>query len=269
MKLTPKGLRWFQTGHPWIFRSDIAQISAEAPGIVSVFDDRGRFLAQALYSPFSQIALRTLSRSEEKISTAWWREKINRAVERRKKMSIPSNAMRLVFAEADFLPSLIVDAYGDYLVCQTLSAGLEKYKETIFEILKEVYPAKGLLERNDAAVRQKEKLPLLKQVVWGEVPKTTVIREGNCEFIVDLWEGHKTGAYLDCRENRLLAGKLARGNICDLFSYQGWFACQMAKGNTQSVVCVESSEEAANWIRENAKRNGLEKKISPSFICAS
>lgn len=261
IKITSKGLRWFRSNHPWIFATDLADKQTDEAGIVSILSPKNEFLALALYSPFSQIALRILSKKKEEVNWEWWHQKIKAAIAKRAQMGMPSNAKRLVYAEADGLPSLIVDRYGDYLVCQTLSAGLEKYKEEIFTILRQTCPVKGLLERNDVEVRKKEKLPLLKQRVWGEVPATTIIKEGDCEFIVDLWNGHKTGAYLDQRTNRLLAAAHAQGDVLDAFAYQGWFACQMAK-KSNHVLCVESSEAAIELIGENAKRNGVAEKIS-------
>lgn len=261
-KISAKGLRWFKRGHPWIFASDLVSApKGVAAGVAEVLGPSGEFLASALYSPISQIALRILSRKKGAIDEAWWRSKLQRALEKRKKMEIPSNAERLVYAEGDGLPALIVDRYGAYLVVQILSAGLEVYKETIFKWLQELTGCAGILERSEKAVRAKEGLPLIKQVVAGEVPHEVMIEEAGLKFLVNPWEGQKTGAFLDQRSNRIAAGERAYGTALDIFSYDGWFACHMAR-KAEQVFCLESSKPAAERLLENAKRNGLEKKIA-------
>ena len=261
LHMTAKGLRWFQTGHPWVFSSDIVAKETDEPGLVTLLGPKSEFFAQALYSPHSKIAVRILTRAKEEITPAWWEKKIRNALEKRRQLDIPSDAKRLIYAEADGLPSLILDAYGSYLVLQTLSAGMEVFKEDIIGLLKKLIGAEGILERNDAAIRKKEKLPSIKQCVAGAVPKQVVIHEQDLKFVVDLWEGQKTGAFLDQRDNRISAGFHTHGKVLDVFSYEGWSACHMAKKG-ESVLCVESSKNAAAKILENAKRNGLENKIS-------
>lgn len=261
MTLTAKGVRWFSTGHPWIYSSDIAARDAGGAGIVTVVGPDGKFLAQALFSPKSKIALRVLSRKQEPITRDWWKKKIEEALQLRKRLPIPSNARRLVFSEADGLPSLIVDQYGDYLSFQCLSAGLETVKSVLIDLLQELFSPRGIVERSDTPVRDLEGLPRVAEVVAGDVPEKIVIEEAGLQFVVDLLKGQKTGAFLDQRENRILAGQLARGQALDAFSYQGWFACHLAK-KAEHVVSLESSEEACAFIHENAKRNGLADKIS-------
>lgn len=260
LHMTAKGLRWFQTGHPWVYSSDIVAKETNEPGLVTLLGPKSEFCAQALYSPHSKIACRILSRHRESIDSNWWRQKISRAVQKRGTLDIPSDAKRLIFAEADGLPSLIVDQYGPYLVVQTLSAGLEKFKTEIFKILESLVKPQGILERNEAAIRKKEKLPAVKQIVFGHVPKEVVVHEADLKFIVNLWEGQKTGAFLDQRDNRIFSGIKTKGKALDVFSYEGWFACHMAK-NADSVLCVESSKQACAKILENATLNGLESKI--------
>lgn len=259
--LTAKGFRWFQTGHPWVYSSDLRDVETDQPGIVTVADHRGKFLAKALFSPASKIALRILTPRNDEIDRNWWKEKIRRAISFRKQLQIDSDALRLVNAESDFLPSLIVDRYADCLVFQTLSAGLEAVKGTIIDILEEEVAPQGILEKNDAAVRGLEKLPVIVDVARGNVPETVEIREGHLKFGVDLRGGQKTGAYLDQRDNRFFAGRIAAGRVVDVFSYEGWMACHLAT-RAESVVCVESSDKACVRIRENAQENGLEKKIT-------
>src|SRR3989338_365805 len=267
LHMTAKGLRWFQTGHPWVFSSDIVSKETNEPGLVTLLGPKSEFCAQALYSSHSKIACRILTRHKEAIDQNWWRQKISRAIQKRGALDIPSDAKRLVFAEADSLPSLIVDAYGPYLVVQTLSAGLEKFKTEIFKILESLVKPQGILERNDAAIRKKERLPAVKQVVCGEVPKEVLIQETDLKFLVSLWEGQKTGAFLDQRENRIFAGIKTEGLALDVFSFEGMFACHMAK-RAESVLCVESSKKAAARILENANLNNLESKIQVEVVDA-
>ena len=258
--LTRKGLHWFGSGHPWIFSSDIDKKETDAPGVVAVVGPDTQFLAQALYSPHSKIGLRILSYKPEAVDAVWWKNKIARSIQKRQRLSIASNAKRFVFGEADGLPSLIVDGYAGIVVVQILSAGLETCKSFILDALQEALSPSGILEKNDVAVRDLEKLPRINAVAQGEVPATVVIREGTLEFVVDPWKGQKTGAFLDQRDNRFLAGQLATGMALDVFSYNGWFACHMAE-KSDTVICVESSEEAAESIRNNARRNGAQHKI--------
>lgn len=258
--LTPKGVRWFETGHPWVFASDIAHGDLENSGVASVLDSHGHFLAKALFSKKSKIALRILTYKKEEISKNWWQARIQRAIAYRKNIAVVSNATRLINSEADFLPSLIVDQYNRYLSVQFLSAGLEVFRDTILEILKEELQPLGIVEKNDVSVRELEGLPRVTQVIDGEVPKEIVIQEGELKFVVRLREGQKTGAFLDQRNNRLLAGQFAKGDALDVFSYEGWFACHMAR-KSKRVLCVEGSQESASRIHENAKLNGVSDRV--------
>lgn len=258
--VTLKGLRWFESGHPWIYQSDIEKNSATAAGLAELRDMRGKFLAYGLYSPTSKISFRVLTRAPEKIDRNWWKKKLLQAFALRERAQILSNAKRLVFGESDNLPSLIVDQYGDYLVFQTLSAGMEVFKPLIVELLQELLQPKGILEKNDATVRKQEKLSLEVNVVSGNIPERVIVQEAHRQFVVHLTTGQKTGAFLDLRDARFLAGRLSRGKVLDAFSYNGWFACHMAE-QAESVLCVDSSAEACELVKENAKLNGFEKKI--------
>ena len=240
--------------------SDLSKKETDQAGPVTVVNGQGQFLAQALYSPHSKIALRILSYENCEIDRAFWRRKILSALSLRKRLVINSNARRLIFGEADGIPSLIVDHYAGILVVQILSAGLEACKSEIVDILREEMSPAGILEKSDSAVRDLEQLPRTIEILYGDVPETVVMREGHLEFAVPLRTGQKTGAFLDQRDNRFLAGQMAAGVALDVFSYHGWFACHMAeKANT--VLCVESSEEAAEMIKNNARRNGAQHKI--------
>ena len=259
--ITQKGVRHFETGHPWIYRSDIKGQATASAGAVSVGGPDGRFLAQALYSPRSQIALRIISRRQETIDREWFTQKIRNAIALREKLNIDSDAARLVFGESDGLPAFVADRFGDVVSFQTLCAGIDHYKDELVSILdKELSPA-AIIERNDAPVRKIEGLPLTAALVKGRSDEKFKIREGDVSLYMDPLRGQKTGAYLDQRDNRFLAGRIAYGKVLDCFSFEGWFAVHMAK-NAESVLCVDSSGPALENASANAKLNGLENKIN-------
>ncbi len=260
IQITPKGVRHFETGHPWIYKSDLKGALPGNAGAVAVKDGSGRFLAQALFSPKSQISLRILTKKRETIDRDWLREKIRKAIGLRSQFGISSDAMRLVFGESDGLPAFIVDRFGDVISFQTLCAGIDHYKDELVCILAEELKPAAIVERNDVPVRRLEGLPLTAQVLKGDLPSRVKIREGDVSLYIDPLRGQKTGAYLDQRDNRLLAGRIAYGKVLDCFSYEGWFAVHMAK-NAGSILCVDSSASALTAVRENAKLNGIENKV--------
>jgi len=261
MRLTPKGERWFKSGHPWIYRSDLKGAFPEDAGVVDVEGPQGKFLGQALFSPKSQIALRILTRGKEEIDRDWFAAKIGKAIRLRERLKIDSDAVRLVFGESDGLPAFIADRFADVISFQTLCAGTDKYKDLLIDILNEALKPEAIVERNDVPVRSLEKLPLIARVACGNCPERIKIHEGAVSLYIDPLRGQKTGAYLDQRDNRFLAGRIANGRVLDCFSFEGWFAMHMA-GNAESVLCVDSSKAALENAKENAKLNGLENKIS-------
>jgi len=220
----------------------------------------------ALWSPASAIALRMLTAEERTIDGGFWRERLDAAGRYREQLGLErpgggpgteSTAYRLVHAEADGLPSLIVDRYGDYLVVQLLSAGLEAHREEIVEALRERFGPAGVLARNDVPVREFEHLPRTVELLWGAVPEELEVREGGVRYLVAPWSGQKTGAFLDQRENRLRAGELSRGRALDCFSYHGSFALHLA-GRAERVVMVDSSADALARARANVALNGFD-----------
>lgn len=260
IQITHKGVRHFQTGHPWIYKSDLKGVLPQEAGVTVVEDPSGRFLAQALFSPKSQISLRILSKKKETIDKEWFKGKIKKAIDLRGRLQIQSDAVRLVFGESDGLPAFIVDRFADVISFQTLCAGIDHYKNELVDILNEELRPRAIVERNDVPVRKLEGLPLTGQVLKGDIPDRVKIREGNISLYVDALHGQKTGAYLDQRDNRLLAGRIACGKVLDCFSYEGWFAAHMTK-NAESVLCVDSSGPALENAKENAKQNNLLDKI--------
>lgn len=245
--------RW-QGGHPWIYRSDVAKSPDGPAGAVRVEDERGRLQGMALWSPTSKISLRMLTRADEPIDSGFWLRRIGAAVERRDPGE--DTAWRAVHAEADGLPSLVVDVLGPVVVVQLLSAGLEAHRAAIVDAVRESLSPEGILARNDVSVRQYEELPVDVELLWGSVPEQVEVREGGIRYLAAPWTGQKTGAFLDQRENRRLAGRLARGVALDAFCYHGSFALHMAR-SAERVVAVDSSSEALARARENAELNGL------------
>jgi len=257
LTLTSKGLSWFEKGHPWIFRNDLAGIQDAEPGRIVILEKKnGKFLAQGFYSDSSKIAFRLISRTPEPIDRNFWRERIQKAYQYRQSVVNGTNAYRLVFGEADGIPSLIVDRYADHLVLQTLTQGTENLISLFGEILYELFRPSSILLRNDLAVRELEGLPQEKKVIFGETPTEVQVFEGEIRYWVNLWEGHKTGAYLDQRENRIFAARLLRGKVLDAFCYHGLFGLHAARKGSQ-VIGIDSSPEAIVQAQRNAHLNGL------------
>jgi 23S rRNA (cytosine1962-C5)-methyltransferase len=254
-KVSARGADRWGRGHPWIYRSDIL-VQPEAAELCRVLDRRGRFLGIALYSPKSEIRLRLLSREDCAIDQPWWRGRLAACEARRE--GIDATACRLVHGEGDGLPSLIVDRYDRWLVVQLLSAGIETLRSEIVSALVDLRAPAGILLRNDVGVRRLEGLPEEVTLAFGSVPDQIEVREGSVRYLAAPWTGQKTGAFLDQRANRLLAGSLAKpgGTALDCFTYHGSFALHLAaRGAT--VLAVDSSGEALVRARANAALNGF------------
>jgi 23S rRNA (cytosine1962-C5)-methyltransferase len=256
-----KGESRIHRGHPWVFRPDVEASSSLPPGaIVRVHSPQGLFLGYAFYSTKSDIQLRMIQRSPE-LSESFLQDRLAQAFQRRQALWVGDrkgigNAYRMVHGEADGLPALIVDRYGDYLVVQTLSEGMDRLKGRIVELLEELARPRGILERNDAKVRTLEGLPLRLELLSGHVPAKVDVEEAGIRLEVDLWKGRKTGLYLDQRENHQMARSYARGRVLDAFTYTGGFALHVAKVADQ-VVAIDISPEAVEQARQNAFRNDL------------
>ncbi len=255
--LTAKGENRLRRGHPWVYRSDVADVRGVEPGVVvEVYGPRQRMLGHALFSDQSQITIRMISRDESPIDESFWRARLERAIRFRDSLQINATAYRLVHGEADLLPSLIVDRYDDYLVMQTLSQGMDRLSTTLTSLLVELTGAKGVLARNDPKVRQLEGLEQKVAVMHGEVPEVIAVREGDVTYRVDPWRGQKTGLSLDQRENREAAARYAPGRMLDCFSYNGGFALALAP-KCESVEALDVSADAVARITENAAANSL------------
>jgi len=252
-----KGEVRIQRGHPWVFRTDVtaAEESLEPGAIVRVLGPRHAPLGFALFSTLSEITLRLITRGSV-LPEDFLARRIEEALRLREVVAAGTSALRLVHGEGDGLPSLVVDRYGDVLVMQTLSQGMERLKSEIVRVLVERLSPRGIIERNDPRVRQLEGLPSIVGLLWGDVPKTLEVEEGGLHVSVDPWTGQKTGLFLDQRENHLAARAYARGRALDAFTYNGGFALQMAAAGSE-VLAVDSSAEALERTRANAARNGL------------
>lgn len=259
VKVNKRGADRVRHGHLWIYRSDVVEVDAEGGSVVTVKDERGNFIGQALYSAASQIALRFLTQANEVIDGDWWRRRILDAASRR---NIPAdtNAYRLIYSEGDLLPSLIVDVYDDVLVLQTLSQGTESLKHTFTEILIEEFRPRAVIERNDARVRELEGLPLIAATVYGEAPDEFEIRQHGLRFVVSPGAGQKTGSFLDQRENRLAARAAAqltnRRRALDCFTFNGAFALHLASV-CEDVIGIDISAGAIAAAEQNAALNNL------------
>ena len=254
--ISAKGAARLATGHPWIYRTDVVQAPRGDPGIVRVTDRRGAFLGQALFSPRSEIRLRLLAASEAAIDRDWWRVRVAEAAARRD--GIPATAWRVVHADADGLPSLVVDRYGPYVVAQLLSAGLESVRDDVVAGIQAALAPDAILLRNDAAVRRHEGLPLEVVAVAGSVPEEIEVVEQGVRYLAAPHHGQKTGAFLDQRENRVLIEAQTRsgGRALDVFTYHGSFALHLAR-RAASVVAVDQSPDALARGARNAALNGL------------
>ena len=254
--ITSRGSERLRAGHPWVYRSDVRSALAEAGSIVRLTDERGRYQGRAFYSDKSQIAVRLLTREDVPVDRAFLTERIRRAAAYRKIVVENTETYRLIYGEADLLPSLIVDCYGDYLVVQTLSQSTERIKSLICEILVELFSPKGILERNDPKVRLLEGLEQRVEVLYGEIPDEIVAKENGIAFVYDLRHGQKTGSFLDQRENHWAARRYASGEVLDCFSYQGGFSLTVAD-HCAHVEGVDMAPAALEAARRNQKLNAI------------
>ena len=260
IRLAPGKAARIEAGHPWIYRSEIARVDGQGePGaIAQVRDSRGRLLGQAMVNLQSQIAARLLTRDEAPVNEAFFHRRIQEAIGKHGRTLEGPGASRLIFGEADRLPGLIADRYGDLVVVQLLTAGMERAREAILESLRTLVRPRAIYERNDTSSRKLEGLPLQKGFAWGEGETTLWLEEEGLRFLVDVAEGQKTGFFLDQRENRQVVRALARGReVLDCFCYSGGFAINAAGGAAESVLGIDISAQAVAWAEQGAQRNEL------------
>jgi 23S rRNA (cytosine1962-C5)-methyltransferase len=255
--VSAKGARRWTAGHPWIYRSDLVTAPDSDAGVVRVMDQRGKPIGVALWSPRSEISLRQLDPDPDaSIDGEWWHRVLARAIARRSPLADDTTACRLVHGEGDLIPSLIVDRYDRWLVVQLMSAGLERFRSEIVRALIELVQPDGILARNDVPLRRKEGLDTNVELLHGSVPDEVEVNEHGMRYLAAPWRGQKTGAFLDQRENRVLAGRVARGRALDCFSYHGSFALHLAR-RADHVIALDASAHALTRAEENFRRNGL------------
>ena len=280
--ITPKAEAAILRGHPWVYGQEVLATEGETEngGLVDILSKKGRYLGTGLLSERSKIRVRLLSRNaNDRFDLAFWRRKLQWAWEYRKTVMDPQDldCCRVVFGEADAFPGLTVDKFHDLLSVQVLSVGMERMKGTLLPMLAEILrqdgqTVRGIYERNDAALRDKEGLPQHKG--WfplpGETPPVsplTEITENGIRYLVDVENGQKTGFFLDQKYNRRCVGRLAAGKtVLDCFTHTGSFALNAALGGAKHVTAVDVSEAAVEMARANAARNGLEDRMD--FLAA-
>lgn len=254
--VSARGADRIRSGHPWVYRTDLLDIDAQGGETVHVHDQRRRRLGDALYSDRSQIALRMLTRGDREADLSLWRARLEHALRFRELLRLDATAYRLVHGEADLMPSIVVDRYGEYLVVQALSQGADRLLSDIARMLVDVCAPAGILARNDPKVRVLEGLDQRVDVLHGAVPEVVEVAEAGVRWRADLWKGQKTGLFLDQRENREAAARYASGRLLDCFTYNGGFALALARRCTE-VTAIDVSEEACGRARENARLNGV------------
>ncbi|TMA20438.1 MAG: class I SAM-dependent rRNA methyltransferase [Deltaproteobacteria bacterium] len=269
--LSKRAMERLAQGHVWIYRSDIAAPDALAGGeIVRLTDERGWFAGKAFYGSISQIAVRLLTREDEPVDEEFFVRRLSQAIALRD-LTFPDparqRACRLVHGEADLLPGLIVDRYADCLSVQTLIEATDARRDLFADLLQRLFAPRAIVERNDVRVRAHEGLEQRKGMLRGSDPGAVEFLEGEVKLVADLPAGQKTGAFLDQAENRIEAGRYARGRALDCFTYGGAFALQLARRANQ-VTAVDISEQATAQGREAAARNGaknVEFKVANAF----
>lgn len=257
IKISSRAVERIVSGHPWIYRSDVECTGQTAPGaVVRLVDRKKRYWGQALYSSQSQIVLRHLTREQRPFDRVFLAERILQAAGYRDQVVKGAMAYRLVAAEADFLPSLIIDRYGDCFAIQTLSQGMDRFKDDVAAILKSNFAPRAIVERNDVAVRALEGLPQQKGLLDGEEVSEVVVEENGVRYGFNLLQGQKTGGFLDQRENRAVTLEYVRGRALDCFCYAGGFALLLSR-TCESVIGVDSSAEALAGARRNQELNAI------------
>jgi 23S rRNA (cytosine1962-C5)-methyltransferase len=257
VRLTRRGEDRLESGHPWIFTSDVAERgNAQSGEAVRVLNQKGRFLGVAHFSSTSQITLRLLSREDEPLDRTFFLRRLSAAAAHRQRVAPATPAYRLVHAEGDLLPGLIVDRYGDYLVLQLLDQGMDAARGLLVDCLQDLVAPRGIIARNDVPVRKLEGLSLEPEILAGEIPERVSTSMNGLSFEADLRRGQKTGVYLDQRENYLAAARWARGRALDCFTSTGGFALHLA-AHCDSVEGVDSSAEALRTAESNRQANSI------------
>jgi 23S rRNA (cytosine1962-C5)-methyltransferase len=258
--LTKNRSKRIEQGHPWVFKTEIETIEGGFnPGdIVDVLNFKGKFLGRGYINPRSQIAVRFLTYNrDEIIDRNFFKKRILDALKYRENLGF-SGSFRVVYGESDLLPALIVDKFEDILVIQTLSLGIDRFKSTIVDVLREIFNPRGIYERNDVPVRDLEGLPQQKGYLYGQFDPIVVIEENGLKFYVDVEKGQKTGYFFDQKENRRAIAPLVKdADVLECFCYTGSFALCAAHFGARKVLAYDASNEAVEFARKNAEINNL------------
>lgn len=244
-------------GHSWVYANEVERIEGKDKNgsLAAVFSHDGRFIGRGYINHLSKILVRIFIRDEREDDEEFFLERLKECAEYRKRLGY-ENCCRVVFGEADNLPALIVDKYGDYLSVQFLSLGMDQRKEIICRCLVKIFEPKGIYERSDVSVRKKEGLQEVKGVLYGNVPDYCEITENGIKMLVDVKNGQKTGYFLDQKENRLAARRYAAGEVLDCFCNSGGFSLNAAKVADRVTACDVSALALKN-VNDNAELNGF------------
>jgi 23S rRNA (cytosine1962-C5)-methyltransferase len=258
--------RRIKGGHPWVFSNEIGRIEgASEPGTAcELFDVSGNFIGTGYHNAHSLISVRLLSRKQEDIdSVGFFEERIAAALAHRRSLYPQLETFRLIYGESDFLPGLVVDKYGDYLSLQLLSAGMDRRRGLILEALQRLLSPKGIIARNDVAVRTMEGMTEEVELLQGAIPDAVLMQENGLTFEVDLRHGQKTGGFLDQKENHLLLQGISKDkDVLDCFCYSGSWAAHAGFFGARSVLGLDISERAVALAGRNAALNGLSDRVS-------
>lgn len=244
-------------GHSWVYANEVSKIDGKDKNgsLAEVYSSDGRFIGKGYINHASKILVRIFIRGNETDDAEFYLKKLTAANDYRIKLGY-RNCYRAVFAEADGIPALIVDKYGDYLAIQCLSLGIDLRKKIICDCLIKIFSPKGIYERSDVPVRKKEGLSEIKQTLYGEVPDYVEIEENGIKMLVDIKNGQKTGYFLDQKENRFTVRKYCKGEVLDCFCNSGGFSLNAAT-MTKKVTACDISELALKNVRDNASLNGI------------
>jgi len=268
--LTGKGRRWVRSGHPWIYRDDLSEVAAESVAVVLVEDARGEHVGFGMYSSASRIAVRLVTRGRRAPDAEFWRARVARALRARSAMGLDraDSACRWIAGDADGIPGLVADRYARVLVLQCGTLAADRLRDLVVDHVDEIaraelgFALECVVDRSDSAARKLEALERRVEIVSGALPSSLVVREGDLNYEVDVLAGHKTGHYLDQRDNRARAAERAHEErVLDAFSYDGLFGIRAALSGASSVLCIDQSQAALERALRNAERNGVADRV--------